>query len=61
MNHLFCDGLDRMETNDQTRAVVVCGRSGQFSVVTRRPMAKSRVSQTTVFVAQRRMLRTLHD
>jgi hypothetical protein len=27
----------------------------------RRPMPKSRVSQTTVFGAQRPMLRTLHD
>ena len=32
-----------------------------YAVVTRRPMPKSRVSQTTVFGAQRPMLRTLHD
>lgn len=42
-----------------------CGsRSDQvwvYAVVTRRPMAKSRVSQTTVFGALRPMLRTLHS
>ena len=31
------------------------------AVVTRGPMPKPRVSQTTVFGAQRALLRTLHD
>ncbi|WP_255604633.1 crotonase/enoyl-CoA hydratase family protein [Mycolicibacterium xanthum] len=31
MNHVFAEALDRVEANDQVRALVVSGRPGQFS------------------------------